>query len=100
LPVAHDDPGVGLLTATALVAAVGTDVSLFHDARRFSCWFGITPKEQSSGAKMSDIRLQALPQANNIDQALAIGGESIYDLLDVTVTRLHCHACFPSAAAL
>lgn len=42
-------PGIGLLTATALVAAVGTDVSHFHDARRFACWFGITPKEHSSG---------------------------------------------------
>jgi transposase len=42
-------PGVGLLTATALVAAVGTDVSHFHNARRFACWFGITPKEHSSG---------------------------------------------------
>jgi transposase len=42
-------PGVGLLTATALVAAVGPDVSQFRDARRFACWFGITPKEHSSG---------------------------------------------------
>ena len=31
---------------------------------------------------MPDIRLQALPQATNLDQALAVGGESIYDLLD------------------
>ena len=31
---------------------------------------------------MPDIRLQALPQANILDQALAVGGESIYDLLD------------------
>jgi hypothetical protein len=31
---------------------------------------------------MPDIRLQALPQANIPDQALAVGGESIYDLLD------------------
>ncbi len=42
-------PGIGLLTATALVAAVGTDVRHFHDARRFACWFGLTPKEHSSG---------------------------------------------------
>jgi transposase len=42
-------PGVGLLTATALVAAVGTDVTHFRNARRFACWFGITPKEHSSG---------------------------------------------------
>ena len=31
---------------------------------------------------MPDIRLQALPQANNLDQALAVRGEFIYDLLD------------------
>lgn len=31
---------------------------------------------------MPDIRLQALPRATNLDQALAVGGESIYDLLD------------------
>lgn len=42
-------PGIGLLTCTALVAAVGTDVSHFHDARRLACWFGITLKEHSSG---------------------------------------------------
>ena len=30
---------------------------------------------------MPDIRLQALPQANILDQALAVGGESIYNLL-------------------
>lgn len=32
---------------------------------------------------MPDIRLQALPQATNLGQALAVGGESIYDLLDL-----------------
>ena len=42
-------PGIGLITATAMVAAVGTDVSQFRDARHFSSWFGITPKEHSSG---------------------------------------------------
>ena len=42
-------PGIGLLTATALVAAIGSDVSHFRDARRFACWFGLTPKEHSSG---------------------------------------------------
>jgi transposase len=42
-------PGVGLLTATALVAATSGDVTHFKDARRFACWFGLTPKEHSSG---------------------------------------------------
>ena len=41
-------PGVGLLTATAMVAAVG-DISGFGSARHFACWLGLTPREFSSG---------------------------------------------------
>lgn len=41
-------PGVGLLTATAMVAAVG-DVSHFRSARHFASWLGLTPREFSSG---------------------------------------------------
>jgi transposase len=43
-------PGVGLLTATAMVAATGGSVSHFKDARHFASWFGLTPKEYSSGS--------------------------------------------------
>ena len=42
-------PGVGLLTATAMVAATGGNVSHFKDARHFASWFGLTPREFSSG---------------------------------------------------
>lgn len=42
-------PGIGLLTATAMVAATSGDVSHFTDARHFASWFGLTPKEYSSG---------------------------------------------------
>jgi transposase len=42
-------PGVGLLTATAMVAATSGSVSHFRDARHFASWFGLTPKEYSSG---------------------------------------------------
>lgn len=41
-------PGIGLLTATALVAATSGDVSHFKDARHYASWFGLTPKEYSS----------------------------------------------------
>jgi transposase len=41
-------PGVGLLTATAMVAAVG-DIAGFKSARHFACWLGLTPREFSSG---------------------------------------------------
>lgn len=43
-------PGIGLLTATAMVAATSGDVTHFKDARHFASWFGLTPKEYSSGA--------------------------------------------------
>jgi len=43
-------PGVGLLTATAMVAATSGSVAHFRDARHFASWFGLTPKEHSSGA--------------------------------------------------
>jgi transposase len=42
-------PGIGLLTATAMVAATSGEVGHFRDARHFASWFGLTPKEYSSG---------------------------------------------------
>jgi transposase len=44
-------PGVGLLTATAMIAATSGEVTHFKDARHFASWFGLTPKEHSSGQK-------------------------------------------------
>jgi len=41
-------PGVGLLTATALVAFVG-DVHRFPSGRHFASYLGLTPRESSSG---------------------------------------------------
>lgn len=41
-------PGIGLLTSTAMVAAVG-DPKLFHAGRRYSSFLGLTPREYSSG---------------------------------------------------
>lgn len=42
-------PGVGLLTSTAMLAATSGKVTHFKDARHFASWFGLTPKEYSSG---------------------------------------------------
>lgn len=42
-------PGIGLLTSTAMVAATSGEVSHFRDARHFASWFGLTPREHSSG---------------------------------------------------
>ena len=42
-------PGVGLLTATALVGSVG-NIHAFRRARQFASWLGLTPREYSSGS--------------------------------------------------
>jgi transposase len=43
-------PGIGPLTATALIAAVG-DVSRFRCGRDLAAWIGLTPRARSSGGK-------------------------------------------------
>ena len=43
-------PGVGLLTATALVASVG-HIHAFRWGRQFASWLGLTPREHSSGTR-------------------------------------------------
>ena len=43
-------PGIGLLTATAMVATVG-HIQTFPRARRFASWLGLTPREHSSGGR-------------------------------------------------
>jgi transposase len=42
--------GVGVLTATALVAAV-SDPTLFRNGREFAAWLGLVPRQPSSGGK-------------------------------------------------
>ena len=60
-------PGVGLITATALVAFVG-DVWRFPTCRHFASYLGLTPREHSSGlirrlggiSKRGDVYLRTL----------------------------------------
>ena len=43
-------PGIGMLTATALVAAVG-DAKGFKNGRHMAAWLGLVPRQDSSGGK-------------------------------------------------
>jgi transposase len=43
-------PGVGIITATALVATVG-DASQFRSSRQFAAFLGLVPKQNSSGGR-------------------------------------------------
>jgi transposase len=60
-------PGVGVLTATALVGAVG-HIHAFPRGRHFASWLGLTPRESSTGghrylgsiSKRGDVYLRCL----------------------------------------
>jgi transposase len=43
-------PGVGLLTATAMVAAIN-DITVFKNGRELSAWLGLVPRQHSTGGK-------------------------------------------------
>jgi transposase len=43
-------PGLGPITATALIAAVG-DVGVFKNGRHFAAWLGLVPKQHSTGGQ-------------------------------------------------
>jgi transposase len=43
-------PGVGLLSATALVAAIG-DIRVFKNGRELAAWLGLVPRQHSTGGK-------------------------------------------------
>jgi transposase len=64
-------PGVGVLTATATVAAFG-NASTFATARRFACGLGLTPREHSSGGHQ--VRLGISKRGNTYVRRLLIHG--------------------------
>ena len=64
-------PGVGVLTATATVAAFG-NASTFASARRFACGLGLTPREHSSGGR--EVKLGISKRGNSYVRRLLIHG--------------------------
>ncbi len=43
-------PGIGLMTATAMIAAIG-DIGAFKSARELAAWLGLVPRQHSTGGK-------------------------------------------------
>jgi len=44
-------PGVGMLTATAIVASVG-DAKAFRSGREFAAWLGLVPRQSGTGGRV------------------------------------------------
>ena len=55
-------PGIGAVTATALIARVG-DPKQFKNGRQFAAWFGLTPRQYTTGGK---IRLGRITKQGNV----------------------------------
>ena len=68
-------PGIGGITAHAIVSAVG-DGSQFRSARDFAAWCGLTPREHSSGGKQ---RLEGISRQgdNRLRKLLALGASTL-----------------------
>lgn len=68
-------PGIGVLTATALIAAVG-NAKLFKNGRHFAAWLGLVPRQHSSG---NQTRLFGISKRGNkyLRFLLTQGGRSI-----------------------
>lgn len=64
-------PGVGPLTATCLIAAVG-DINSFKNGRQFAAWIGLVPRQNSSGGK--NILLGISKRGNRYLRTLLIHG--------------------------
>ena len=57
-------PGIGWLTATALVASIG-DAKSFANGRQLAAWLGLVPRQHSSGGKP---RLLGISKRGHINQ--------------------------------
>lgn len=49
-------PGIGLLTATAAVAAIG-EAKSFHSGRQFAAWLGLVPRQTGAGGRARQLGL-------------------------------------------
>ena len=49
-------PGVGVITATALLASAG-DLGVFRNGRQFAAWLGLVPRYYAGGGKRRNGRI-------------------------------------------
>ena len=68
-------PGVGPITASAIVATVG-DLSCFKSGRQFAAWLGLVPRQNSTGGKE---RLGRITRAGDpyLRRLLVVGAHAV-----------------------
>ena len=76
-------PGIGPLTASALVASIG-DAKTFKNGRQLAAWLGLVPRQDSTGGK--ERLLGISKRGDTYLRTLLIHGAR------AVLTRLKCHA--------
>jgi transposase len=70
-------PGIGPLTATAILAAVG-DAKVFKNGRQMAAWLGLVPLQQSSGD--SHILLGVSKRGDCYLRSLLVHNDDVYTI--------------------
>ena len=84
-------PGIGVLGATALVAAVGEDPSLFQSGRGLAAWLGLVPRQHSTGGRE---RLLGISKRGDVylRQLLVHGARAVLRWVERKEDRTSCWA--------
>jgi transposase len=84
-------PGIGVLGATALVAAVGEDPSLFQNGRGLAAWLGLVPRQHSTGGRE---RLLGISKRGDVylRQLLVHGARAVLRWVERKEDRTSCWA--------
>jgi transposase len=101
-------PGIGVINATALLAAVG-DASAFAKGRDLAAWLGLTPRQHSTGGKTkllgiskrgnSYLRTQLIHGARAALPHLASKSNALGGWLQRLLTRAHPNVVVVALAA-
>ena len=82
-------PGVGPVTATAIIATIGNGAA-FRKGRDFAAWLGVVPEEHSTGGEQT---LWKIPQrGNQYLRRLFVQGREPNAAPDQAVVRFKCLA--------
>jgi transposase len=82
----YEIPGIGVITATAIIAAV-PDPKTFKNGREFSAWLGLVPRQNSSGGR--NVLLGISKRGDSYLRTLLVhGGRSVIRLADQRTDRL------------
>jgi transposase len=88
VPSSHAIPGVGPLTATAVVASIGNGGE-FRKGRSFAAWLGLVPKQESTGGKQ---KLLSISKRGNhyLRRLFVSGARAVLQCRDIRFASTPC----------